>query len=78
MARDYQSLLEPFFARNLERARCFVWSLTATLPEKHPLLIFFRKRGLSFDNRPHPERGDRRCIPGMTAPERGGGTGYRG
>lgn len=40
-AKRYQETLERFFAKTLERARRFVWSLTVPLPEQHPLLIVF-------------------------------------
>lgn len=40
-ARQRLDVLERFFAKTLERARRFVWSLTVPLPEKHPLLIVF-------------------------------------
>ena len=40
-AEEYLQLLEDFFHKSLERARRFVWSLTITLPEEHPLLIVF-------------------------------------
>ncbi len=37
----YLEKLEKFFARYIERARRFVWSLTVPLPEPHPTLIVF-------------------------------------
>ena len=37
----YLDTLEAYFARSLERARRFVWSLTVPLPENHPKLIVF-------------------------------------
>lgn len=40
-AENYLELLEAYFAKHLERARRFVWSLTVPLPENHPKLIVF-------------------------------------
>ena len=40
-AEAYLKTLEKYFARTIERARRFVWSLTVALPEEHPTLIVF-------------------------------------
>ena len=40
-AEVYLETLERFFAKTIERARRFVWSLTVALPEDHPTLIVF-------------------------------------
>lgn len=40
-AEQYLQTLGHFFAKQLERARRFVWSLTVPLPAQHPLLIVF-------------------------------------
>ena len=37
----YYAGLERYFARHIERARRFVWSLTVPLPEEHPMLVVF-------------------------------------
>ena len=37
----YYAGLERYFAKHIERARRFVWSLTVPLPEDHPKLMVF-------------------------------------
>ena len=40
-AEAHMKILEDYFAKTIERARRFVWSLTIPLPEEHPTLIVF-------------------------------------
>ncbi len=39
--KAYLASFEQYFEKHLERARRFVWSLSITLPEKHPKLTIF-------------------------------------